>query len=109
MKVCELKEKFGFAELNIEDGQREINGVYCGDLLSWVMGYGEYSQAWFTIMGNINAVAVCALHDMGCMVLCQNSTMQPNALEKAKEEGIWVFSTNLTMFEASGRYFEAIK
>ncbi|MBQ6896575.1 MAG: hypothetical protein IJN69_05135, partial [Oscillospiraceae bacterium] len=63
----------------------------------------------FTIMGNINAVAVASLHDMGCMVLCQNSTMQPNALEKAKEEGIWVFTTDMPTFEACGKYYEAIK
>ena len=85
MTVNELSSMQGFKPVAIPDGEREINGVYIGDLLSWVMGFGEYGQAWFTIMGNINAVAVAALHDMGCMVLCQNSTMQPNALEKAKE------------------------
>ena len=109
MTVKQLQELLNLKCISEGSEDRQLEGGFCGDLLSWVMGYGEYGQAWFTIMGNINAVAVAALHDMGCMVLCQNSTMQPNALEKAKEEGIWVFSTSLTMFEASGRYFEAIK
>ena len=109
MTVHEMAERLSLTVLATPEADREISGVYIGDLLSWVMGYGEYGQAWFTIMGNINAVAVAALHDMGCMVLCQNSTMQPNALEKAKEEGIWVFTTDMPTFDACGKYFEVIK
>ena len=109
MTVGDLLKCGAFSELAIPHPERAISGVYIGDLLSWVMGYAEYGQAWFTIMGNINAVAVAALHDLGCMVICQNSQINEDALNKAKEEGIWVFSTPLSVFEASGRYFEAIK
>ncbi len=93
----------------ISHGQeRNLEGGFCGDLLSWVMGYGQSDQAWFTIMGNINAIAVASLHDIGCIVLCHNSSIQPDALKKAQEEGIWVFTTPLTVFEASGKYFKEI-
>ena len=102
MTVKQLQELLDLKILS-QGEDRDLEGGFCGDLLSWVMGFGEYGQAWFTIMGNINAVA------MGCMVLCQNSTMQPDALSKAQEEGIWVFSTPLSVFEASGKYFDAIK
>ncbi|MBR2504069.1 MAG: hypothetical protein IKB62_08095 [Oscillospiraceae bacterium] len=109
MTVRQLQELLNLKCISEGSEDRELEGGFCGDLLSWVMGYGEYSQAWFTIMGNINAVAVASLHDMGCMVLCQNSTMQPDALAKAKEEGIWVFTTDMPTFEACGKYYEAIK
>ena len=108
MTVKELQELLELKCLS-EGEDSELEGGFCGDLLSWVMGYAGYGQAWFTIMGNINAVAVAALHDIGCMVICQNSQINEDALNKAKEEGIWVFSTPLSVFEASGRYFEAIK
>ena len=109
MTVKQLQELLNLKCISEGSEDRQLEGGFCGDLLSWVMGYGEYGQAWFTIMGNINAVAVAALHDMGCMVLCQNSTMQPDALAKAKEENIWVFSTGMSVFEASAKYADAIK
>jgi len=37
MKVFELAEN-GFETITMPDGEREIDGVYIGDLLSWVMG-----------------------------------------------------------------------
>ena len=93
MTVKQLQELLNLKCISEGSEDRELEGGFCGDLLSWVMGYGEYGQAWFTIMGNINAVAVAALHDVGCMVICQNSQINEDALAKAKEEGIWVFST----------------
>ncbi|MCF0134992.1 MAG: AraC family transcriptional regulator, partial [Lachnospiraceae bacterium] len=40
MKVDELTG-FGFKALTLPDGKREIQGVYIGDLLSWVMGRAQ--------------------------------------------------------------------
>ena len=34
-------------------GEREIDGVYVGDLLSWVMGRAQSDNAWVTIMSNM--------------------------------------------------------
>ena len=108
MTFFEFCEKYNL-ELISKSEDREIEGGFSGDLHSWAMANAHENFAWFTIMGNINAVAVAALHDIGCMVICQNSQINEDALNKAKEEGIWVFSTPLSVFEASGRYFEAIK
>lgn len=85
---------------------RAITHGFCGDLLSWVMANAQEGCAWFTVMGNINAIAVASLNDIGCIILCQNSTIQPDALEKAKAENIFVFSTPLTAFEASGKFYQ---
>ena len=108
MTVTQLQELLDLKCIS-QGEDRQLEGGFCGDLLSWVMGYGEYGQAWFTIMGNINAVAVASLHDMGCIVLCQNSTMMPDALAKAQQEGIWGFTTEMPTCEACGKYVEAIK
>ena len=109
MTVKELQELLNLKCLSEGSENRPLEGGFCGDLLSWVMGYGEYGQAWFTIMGNINAIAVAALHDIGCVVICQNSQINEDALSKAKEEGIWVFASELSVFEAAGKYYQAIK
>ena len=57
------------------DTDRSISTGYCGDLLSWVMGRAPADSVWFTVMGNVNAVAVCVLADVACMVLCENSPL----------------------------------
>ena len=60
MKVSDLLQN-GFTEITMPDGEREIDGVYIGDLLSWVMGRASQDNAWITIMSNINVIAVATL------------------------------------------------
>lgn len=90
----------------LSQGQEtEIHGGFCGDLLSWVMANARENNVWFTVMGNINAVAVASLNDVSCMVLCQGSSLNADALDKAIEEGINIFSTNMSIFEAAGKFY----
>ena len=61
MTVANLAALDGICALICPDPEREIGGVYIGDLLSWVMGRAKADDAWITIMTNINVVAVAAL------------------------------------------------
>ena len=79
----------------------EVSGVFCGDLLSWVMGRAQEGQAWLTVMGNINAVAVAHLAGTACIVLCENSAIMDDALERAKAQHINILKTSLPVFEAA--------
>ena len=54
----------------VGDGERTVTGVFTGDLLSWAMGRAKEGDIWFTVMGNVNTVAVAALADCACVVLC---------------------------------------
>ena len=45
MTVGELSKKPNFTALNIAEPERNIDGVYIGDLLSWVMGRAKESDA----------------------------------------------------------------
>ena len=105
-----VKEYIAKASLKVlsEGEDRTINGGFCGDLLSWVMANARTDNVWFTVMGNINAVAVASLNDVACIVLCQNSRIMDNALEKAKEEGIWVLSTEKSCFEMAGELYSIL-
>ena len=60
MTTKELSAACGFAPA-VEAETREIAGIFTGDLLSWAMGRAKEGDAWFTVMGNVNAVAVAAL------------------------------------------------
>ncbi len=93
MTIKELTEKLNLKVLVEGDMDREIKGGYCGDLLSWVMGRAESGDCWFTVMGNINAIAVAFLADCACIVLCENSTLDNDAKAKAELQGICVLSS----------------
>jgi DeoR/GlpR family transcriptional regulator of sugar metabolism len=52
-------------------------------------------------MGNINTLAVAALADASCIILAEGSKLDEPALNKAKEQGITVLTTELPIFEAA--------
>ena len=58
MTVQQLITACGFTAAALPDPDREVSGVYIGDLLSWVMGRAGADEAWITIMSNRNIVAV---------------------------------------------------
>ena len=53
MKVSDLVLCEQFEVVTLPDKDREIDGVYVGDLLSWVMGRAQSGNAWITIMSNL--------------------------------------------------------
>ena len=93
MTVKDLVKKLELKILVEGDIDREITGGYCGDLLSWVMGRARSGDCWFTVMGNINAIGVCVLADCGCIVLCENATLDDNAKARAEMQGVAILSS----------------
>ena len=63
MNIKEISEKLGLSFLNEAEPSKEVEGGYCGDLLSFVMSHAKCGDCWFTVMGNVNAVAVAVLSD----------------------------------------------
>ncbi|WP_367924085.1 hypothetical protein [uncultured Ruthenibacterium sp.] len=96
----ELCDACGFASAAGES-DREVQGIFTGDLLSWAMGRAGEGNAWFTVMGNVNTVAVAALADCACVILCHGAQWDQNALEKAKQQNVSLYTTDLPEFEAS--------
>lgn len=101
MTVYELSQNSQFNVLCLPDPEREINGVYIGDLLSWVMGKAEADNAWITIMSNINVVAVASLSDVSCVLLAEDVTLDNEVLNTAKQKGINILSTALSAYDAA--------
>lgn len=105
MKVNELASLDGFSALTLPDGEREICGVYIGDLLSWVMGRAKADDAWITIMSNINIVAVASLADVACIILAEGVQLEKTVVETAEAKGVNVLSCSLPAFEISKNFF----
>ena len=103
MTVYELANACQFNILNLPEPDREINGAYIGDLLSWVMGKAECDNVWITIMSNINVIAVASLSDVSCVLLAEGVTLDDEVLNTAKQKGINILSTPLAAYEAAVR------
>ncbi len=88
MTVEVLAKELSLAPLCVPEGDREVEGGYCGDLLSWVMSRAKSGDAWVTIMTNINVVAVASLTDCACVILAENAEVEPQVIEKARSQGI---------------------
>lgn len=102
MKVAEFKEKSGFeCHANEIAVNKEINGVFVGDLLSWVMGHAEVDNAWITVQGHLNIVAVAALKEISCLIVVGDAEVPAETLQKADEEDIAIFNCSMSAYEAS--------
>lgn len=100
MNTRELLCIEGFSPITNGETEKEITGAFAGDLLSWAMSRVSEGDAWFTVMGNINAIAVASLSDCACLVLCHGSAIAEDARARAEREGIVVIGTELTEYEA---------
>ncbi len=98
MTVTKLCELCSLKAINLADGNREVNGVYCCDLLSWVMGKANEGDAWITIMSNINVVAVAELTDVSCVILAEGVSLDDDALKAAQQKGINILSANDSVY-----------
>ena len=103
MKVSELAAQPDFSAVTLPDEDREITGVYIGDLLSWVMGRAQADAAWVTIMSNINVVAVASLADTACVILAEGVTLEDAVKETAQAKGVNVLASPLPAYDIACR------
>lgn len=101
MTVESFAKSTGFETLCMPSPEKEIEGAYTGDLLSWVMGKAQSGNVWITIMSNLNVVAVATLADISVILLCEGVLLDGDVLALAESRGVNVLSTSLSAYEAS--------
>lgn len=99
MTVRELSLNDNFTPIVLSEPEREISGVYIGDLLSWVMGRANEGNAWITIMSNVNILAVASLSDVSCIVLAEDVKLESEVIETAKQKNINIISSSLSAYD----------
>ena len=99
MTVATLKSTLNLEAAAMADGERVIEGAYCGDLLSWVMGRAKANQVWITIMTNINVLAVASLVDFSCVIIAEGARLSPEDTDEANQKGINVLYSDMPVFE----------
>ncbi len=82
-----------------ETGKNTIEGVYCGDLLSWVMSKAKAGNVWITIQSHINVIAVASLIGIPAIIIVEGSDVDQSVIDKAQEEEIAIFITHKPAYE----------
>ena len=108
MTVSELKDTLSLTPVTLPEGDREAEGVYIGDLLSWVMGRAQADNVWLTIMSNLNIVAVATLADVSCIILCEGVTLEESVRNTAEAKGVNILATEAPAYETMLTYVNAI-
>ncbi|MBO5648618.1 MAG: hypothetical protein J6S76_01745 [Clostridia bacterium] len=111
MTVKELAEALSLKILTNESQpelDREISGVYVGDLLSRAMSRVEADNLWITIMSNVNVIAVAALTDPACILLCEDVEADDDVRARACENGITLLGSPRSAYELCVEYHKQI-
>lgn len=109
MTVKELIGKMGLQIIALPEGDREIHGAYCCDLLSWVMGRAKADDVWITIMSNSNIVAVASLADVATILLAEGVVLDESVKQIAEAKGINVLSSEKPIYELSAELASFLK
>lgn len=107
--VSQLSEKLNLKVVAMYDPDREVEGAYAGDLLSWVMGNASEGNAFVTIMTNINVIAVATLIDMSCVIFCEGVEIPQEVLDAAAQKEVNLLSSPLPSFEMCGELYGVLK
>ena len=99
MTVDQLAKECNLKAVVLADGSREVEGVYIGDLLSWVMGRAQSGDAWITIMSNVNVIAVASLVDVSCVILAEGVKLDAGVEKTAEAKGINILGTDKSAYE----------
>ena len=99
MTVQQLATELSLIPVTLPNSEREVEGVYIGDLLSWVMGRAQSDNAWITIMSNLNIVAVATLADVSCIILAEGVIPDEQVKETAVSKEINILSSDKTAYE----------
>ncbi len=100
MKTAEIAKELELKLLTdgLEECAEVTDACVC-DLLSWVMARGEAGMAWITVQTHLNVIAVACLHDFSCVIVPENIEVPQATIEKAKEEGVVMYSSSKTSYQ----------
>lgn len=108
MKLRKLVDDFGFELITKKcDLDKEISGLHCCDLLSWVMANAKEDEAWITVQTHANIIAVATLLDMSCLIIPSSIEIDQSTLAKANDQEVAVFSTSEDAYGIFKLFYEA--
>jgi len=84
----------------------EVSCGYSSDLLSDVLAKAKNSTLWITNQKHINIVGVAVMLNLAGVVIAGGVEPDANTIEKATQENIPVYTTDMSLYELAGRLWE---
>lgn len=107
MRLNEIKDKLNLKLLSCKDSlHTEVVRGYVSDLMSDVIAHGKEGDVWITYQTHVNVVAIAMMKNMTAVILIQGRELIPEALKKAEQEGLPVFSSSESAFEIAGKLYQ---
>lgn len=106
MKISEIKEKLGLADI-VSCDDAEINGAYVSDLLSDVVGNAQEGDVLITIQVHKNLIAVASLVGLGAVIITHGRTPDDDVCAVARENNIALLGSDESSFTVAGKLYEA--
>lgn len=105
MKVKEIIDSLDLEVVVDGSLDREVTGVYIGDLLSNVMAKARSGDLWLTIQGHQNVVAVALLTEVAAVIVLEDFDIEERAIQKAREKGVIILKSRLSAYPLACKLF----
>lgn len=84
----------------------DVTSGYASDLLSDVLAKGRSGALWVTNHKHTNIIGVAVMLSLAGVIIAGGVEPDPGTLEKAVEENVPLYTTDLTMYEIVGKMYE---
>ena len=88
-----------------ENLEREVTSAFGCDLMSDVLAFAEDQAVLLTGLVNPQVIRTAVMMDMVCIVFVRSKTPSEEMLALAKDSGLVVLSTDMTMYTACGKLY----
>lgn len=109
-EIVTIREMIEALELTLVSDSGALDdpwtGGYVSDLLSHVMGQAKSGQAWVTMQGHQNIVAVASLVGLGAVIIAGGIEPEEQTVAKAKAQEVVLCKTALSTYEVAGRLYQ---
>ena len=107
MTVKDLVDLYDLEVVAGPNLEKEIDGVYIGDLLSNVMARAEKDNLWLTVQGHQNVVAVALLVELSAVILVEDFEYEENAVERAQQKKVNLLKTKKKSYDMACSFAES--
>ncbi|NLN74744.1 MAG: serine kinase [Armatimonadetes bacterium] len=105
MTLEKIAQNLGL-KLKTETGVGEVKSGYASDLLSDVLANAKNATLWVTNHKHVNIIGVAVMLNLAGVVIAGGIEPDAGTIEKAKEEKIPLYTTDLSLYEVVGRMYE---
>ena len=106
MTLEEIANKLNLEAVHSLSGDIDISYGYSSDLLSDVLAKGKEKMLWVTNQKHQNIIGVAVMLNLGGIIIVGGAKPDDITIEKAKEENVPLYITDLSMFEVVGKLYE---